>query len=354
MDNPARLAVRRLRKIGPYSETPNDVFPYVVPGVAETLERFEPLRRRLVPRQSVAQLNHSVIPNEMEQHQLCPLCGADGVRVLYDRSHSKYQYKAGRCAECSLLYRVPAIKVTRVPDLYNTGSYSAFLDGNYRAGRRSRYIRTMNTYGGFFDDGAGRRLLDFGSGTGVFVELALERGFDAYGVDLAPDAVDVANERLGSQRTWWGDPLDVPELRDQKFDIITLWSVLAHFADPLEQLSKLRSLLVPGGVLFIYTVNAQSLELKAYRNGWNCFTRNHLMFWEPATLAPMLRRAGFGGVAFRSFYPAAIELDRWTHSDESRQRVIDVVDRYQNGNMMRAAAINGQPEGSGLADAVKL
>ncbi len=263
------------------------------------------------------------------------------------------EYHVGRCSDCAPLYRVPAIQVSRVPDLYNTGNYSSFLDGKYTQGRRTKYERTMSAFGDL-DDGRQRRLLDFGSGTGTFIELAIERGFDAYGVDLAPDAVTVANERLGEERTWCGSPLEVPQVREGQFDVITLWSVLAHFADPVEQLSTLRELLAPNGILLIYTVNANSLELKAYRDAWNGFTRNHLMFWEPASLPRLLRTSGFGGVAFRPFYPISVERTTWPYSEADRQRLVTSVDRYQNGNMMRAVAINGNPEASGIEGAVRL
>ena len=52
-------------------------------------------------------------------------------------------------------------------------------------------------FGTLFDDGAGRRLLDFGCGTGTFLELAHRRGFDAYGVDLSPESVAHAREPTG-------------------------------------------------------------------------------------------------------------------------------------------------------------
>ena len=87
----------------------------------------------------------------------------------------------------------------------------------------------------------------------------------------------------------------------------------------------------------IYTVNANSLGLKAYGNGWNGFTRNHLMFWEPSTIAPMLRKAGFTNVAFRNQYPPGFNK---LEGDE-RSKVMGLVEKYQNGNMMRVCAING-------------
>jgi SAM-dependent methyltransferase len=153
-----------------------------------------------------------------------------------------------------------------------------------------------------------------------------------------------SGQRLGPNRAWCGDPVDVPELAEGGFDVITMWSVLAHFADPVQRLEMVRSLLAPGGVLLIYNVNAQSLELKAYTHAWSGFTKNHLMFWEPETLTPLLRRAGFSAVAYRPFYGGSVETGTGNLTDADRARVIDHVDRYRSGAMMRAMAINGPAE----------
>lgn len=326
--------------------------PYLIPGLPGLLERVEPTRRRMRRVHSLDELDLRLPPGDIEHHRPCPLCNADRVRITNRSLLSGY--RAGRCPECGLLYRVPAIKPERVPDLYKGGEYAEFLEGGYRKGRRGQYQRTMDAFDPLFDQGRGRRLLDFGCGTGIFLELALARGFDAVGVDLSPHAVEFANERLGSPRAWHGNPLHVPELSSGDFDLITMWSVLAHFAEPLRQLEEIRSLLKPGGALLIYTVNAQSLELKAYGGAWACFNKNHLIFWEPATLAPLLKRADFGSIAFRSFYGGSIEAGTGHLTSGQRTRIVRHIDRYQSGPMMRAVAFNGPAESAGIEGAVAL
>lgn len=353
MRNPIGLVVERLQESDRYGGISPHLLPYAVPGLAEMLERIEPTRRAASRPQSIAELQTVITPKKIEQFQYCPLCGADALRLMYrpvrydDEGKLHYRYKAGRCAECGLLQRTPGIKPTRVPDLYTGGGYAEFLTGKYLKGRRDKYERTMRSFAPFLDEGAGRRLLDFGCGTGEFLDMALERGFDAYGVDLAPDSIELARQRFGD-RAWCGSPLDVPALAEGGFDVITLWSVIAHFADPLEQLQQLRSLLAPGGALLVYTVNAQSLELKAYRHDWGCFDENHLLFWEPETLTPLLRKAGFEGVAYRPFYGKAIENGTWKLDQSIADRLVAHVDRYQSGNMMRAIAVNSPSDPVGI------
>jgi SAM-dependent methyltransferase len=62
----------------------------------------------------------------------------------------------------------------------------------------------MEPFGRLFRKGRGRRLLDFGCGNGLFLEMAHRRGFDCYGVDLAADAIEVARQRLTRDLETWG------------------------------------------------------------------------------------------------------------------------------------------------------
>ena len=91
-----------------------------------------------------------------------------------------------RCPSCGFLYRHPGIRPERLGELY-AGQYDKFLTGRYARKRQARYRMVMDAFGEVFADGAGRRLLDFGCGAGLFLELAHERGFDGYGVDLSAD-----------------------------------------------------------------------------------------------------------------------------------------------------------------------
>ena len=105
----------------------------------------------------------------------------------------------------------------------------------------------------------------------------------SYGVDLAEDAIAAARQRPGGAHTYHGAPSEIPEIAAGGFDVITMWSVLAHLAEPVEDLTMLRRLLAPDGVLLLLTVNAGSLKLKRQLETWDGFTPNHLIFFSPET-----------------------------------------------------------------------
>jgi 2-polyprenyl-3-methyl-5-hydroxy-6-metoxy-1,4-benzoquinol methylase len=241
-----------------------------------------------------------------------------------------------RCADCGFLYRNPGIRPERLGDLYGQGDYASFLSGRYARRRQEDYNLALNAFGDLFADGSGRRLLDYGCGIGLFLDVARERGFDPAGVDLAPDAVQEARRR--GHAAWLGAPEDVPEIATGGFDVITLWSVLAHLPRPAHDLSRLRKLLAPDGVLLIYTVNANSLLLKAYGRRWGGFTANHLIFSSPITLPALVRKAGFATVVLRPQYPRSVERGTAGLSSRQERRVRRAVERGNQGPLLRAAA----------------
>jgi SAM-dependent methyltransferase len=285
---------------------------------------------------------------EIEEILGCALCGERRVRALFHvrpGRAAQRRYHAVLCTGCGLLYRHPGIRPERLGDLYSRGGYRDFLTGHYAARRQDRYRLIMNAFAPLFAAGDGRRLLDFGSGAGLFLEVAHERGFAAYGVDLSPDSVEYARTRPGGANSFHGSPSEVPEIAAGGFDVVTLWSVLAHLPRPVEDLSMLRSLLTADGVLLVLTVNANSLSLKSKRAAWPGFTPNHLMFYSPPTLCRLLARVGFGAVVMRPTLPDHLASGKAALSERRLRRMRRVVAGGGNqGGMLRAVAFV-DPEG---------
>jgi SAM-dependent methyltransferase len=314
---------------------------YTLPGLAPLARaRWESTVRR-APLMTVEE--HAAVTGvgEIEEIIGCDLCGERRVRALFyvrpGRS-ARRRYHVVLCAGCGLLYRHPGIRPERLGDLYGSGAYGTFLTGHYAGRRRRRYRLVMNAFGRLFRKGAGRRLLDFGCGSGLFLELAHRRGFDGYGVDLAPDAVEHARTRPGGANAFYGSPRDVPEIAAGGFDVVTLWSVLAHLSRPAEDLTMLRELLTDDGALLVLTVNANSLDLKARRAQWGGFTPNHLKFFSPATLSLLLENAGFGAVVIRPMLPDHVAAGKSSLTPRQLRRMRRIVENRHEGNMLRAVA----------------
>jgi SAM-dependent methyltransferase len=312
-----------------------------IPGAATAHELSWQLRLRRAPILDTEEHCARTGLKEIEEAVGCSLCDERRVQPLFQPSSKtpgRWSYHVVRCPSCGFLYRNPGIKPERLGDLYAKKGYSKFLTGHYAEERQRRYELVMDAFDPVFRDGSGRRLFDFGSGAGLFLEVAHRRGFDTFGVDLSRSSVKEAHRRPGGANTFYGTPQDVPQIAAGGFDAITMWSVLAHLPCPVEDLTMMRSLLAPGGVLLILTVNANSLQLKRRGSGWNGFTPNHLKFFSPSTLPLLLKRAGFAAVAIKPMYGDKIEAGTTVKGDLTQRRIRRIVERGNRGNMMRAVA----------------
>jgi len=110
------------------------------------------------------------------------------------------------------------------------------------------------------------KLLDVGCSDGFFLQIAKGYGFDVYGVEVSKLAVSQARERLSHllesaeirlnrNRIFEGTVKEANFL-DEYFDIITLWDVCGQFSDPFDELSEIKRILSPGGLVIIRTRNA--------------------------------------------------------------------------------------------------
>ena len=134
-------------------------------------------------------------------------------------------------------------------------------------------------------------VLDAGCGRGEFLDLLVERGIEARGVDLDPGMVRRCREK-GHEDVEEADLLDVLE-RTQPGSLGAIFSaqVIEHL--PIEQLHRFLELglsrLRPGGLLIAETVNPHSpAALKAF---WVDPTHMHPLF--PETVLALCALSGY-------------------------------------------------------------
>jgi SAM-dependent methyltransferase len=139
------------------------------------------------------------------------------------------------------------------------------------------------------------RLLDVGCGSGTYLKLMRDLGWQVRGVELDEGAVETARKARLDVRQGTMDDLD-PEL-DGTFDAITVGHVIEHTHDPIAALSAARSVLKPGGILWIGTPNLGSLGASVFRARWRALEPpRHLVIFTGAALTVALHRAGFTDV----------------------------------------------------------
>lgn len=220
----------------------------------------------------------------------CYLCGGRVTLFL-----KKNGYKIYRCESCGL----------GRTDL--SGNYEAFVRNNYDKGyftgdpARSAYVnykddkpfilKNMRQFMRRVEKHKPHgKLLDVGCALGFFVELALSKGYDAYGFDPSDYAVGEAKKLVDADRIKEGTISSV-SYKPKSFDIITMFDVFEHLGDPGRDIAKLKTFLKDDGILVIATGNTSSLMAKVLKRKWTFYIPpQHLFFFDKKTMATLLAK----------------------------------------------------------------
>ena len=134
----------------------------------------------------------------------------------------------------------------------------------------------------------GARILDVGAGIGLFVQLAIEHGLEAQGIE--PSAF------LANYAVSHGLPVvnsSVPNYPPNSFDAVYMTDVVEHIADPASLLLTYNKILKSGGALFVTTPNVSSTLARVMRNRWWSYRLEHIGYYNKKTLKRLMSRTGF-------------------------------------------------------------
>ncbi len=235
----------------------------------------------------------------------CPVCGSPFQKVLDVKDHflSQEEFQILRCDGCRLRKTNPAPSPNSIGRYYETEEYLSHGDNQkglfawlYRQAKKvnlSRKARLLNQLAPH------AHLLDYGCGTGDFIQYCQELGFEARGAEPSAQALKHASPLVI-------DNIISPEeelAADTKYDIITMWHVLEHVHDPLEVIARLKEKLNTNGHLVIAVPNPDSTDAKhygAFWAGWD--VPRHLWHFEPEAMIKMASSLGLAHEATHAMW----------------------------------------------------
>jgi 2-polyprenyl-6-hydroxyphenyl methylase/3-demethylubiquinone-9 3-methyltransferase len=149
----------------------------------------------------------------------------------------------------------------------------------------------------------GKRVVDIGCGGGILTEAIAARGGETLGIDLGDKALGVARlHKLESGTTADYRLVSAEALAAEMpgaFDVVTCMEMLEHVPDPAAIVAACASLVRPGGVVVVSTINrnlksyalavvAAEYLLRLLPKG----THDYAKFLTPAEIAASARRSG--------------------------------------------------------------
>ena len=199
-----------------------------------------------------------------------------------------------KCKKCGLIYANPIPAEDSLNKYYSLISKEKFggIYGNiddrfeFLVGMSNKRLEKIERY-----VGSGKSLLDIGTGIGIFTGIALDRGWQAEGLELTQEDCQYAKEKFD---------LDLKQenfytfKEDRKYDVVTLFEVIEHLQNPLKDLKQINKLIKNDGMLVIATPIQDTLYGKKMKENnvfWNVIT--HLSYFTKDVMLNYLKEAGF-------------------------------------------------------------
>ena len=195
--------------------------------------------------------------------------------------------------DLGMLETFPQPLPERIPDYYNSKDYISHTDSkrnlienvyqivkSISIKRKLKLIKRISTNG--------KRLLDFGCGTGDFLVVAKNKGWKVVGIEPNVKARKIANVKTEGAVFETGQ---ISNFETNVFDVITLWHVFEHLPNLEEQIISFKKLLKPDGVLIIAVPNYRSYDAGYYKEFWAAYdVPRHLWHFSKSSISKLFDR----------------------------------------------------------------
>jgi 2-polyprenyl-3-methyl-5-hydroxy-6-metoxy-1,4-benzoquinol methylase len=223
-----------------------------------------------------------------------------------DYSVSKEIFELHHNPEYDLLITFPKPSPEKLPSYYESDDYISHTDG-----KRSLFERVYHLIKGIAlknklklinAQSTKGKLLDIGAGTGDFLVVAKNDGWNITGIEPSAKAKETAIKK----GVIFADSLS--ELENNSFDVITMWHVLEHVPNLEDYLSELKRLIKPTGTIVIAVPNFKSFDANFYGRHWAAYdVPRHIWHFSKTAIEKLFTEKGIKLTAvlpmkFDSFY----------------------------------------------------
>jgi len=247
------------------------------------------------------------------RYSACPVCSSTAITdkfTVRDYTVTNKVFPVAECSECTLRFTQDIPDAESIAAYYKSENYISHSDTSrglinniYKIVRK----RTLRQKRKLIERVTGKKsgdLLDYGSGTGAFLNEMQVAGWRGTGLEPDNGARKVANDLYGLLLKDTGELFDLPG----RYDVITLWHVLEHVHELHATIAQLKELLAEKGRLLIAVPNYTCYDEKAYGGYWAAYdVPRHLYHFSPESMNWLADKHGltireYKPMWFDSFY----------------------------------------------------
>lgn len=211
-----------------------------------------------------------------------------------DHSVSKKTFELHLNEKYDMLETKPAPTPNELPEYYKSDDYISHTDSKrnlleivYHQVRSIALKRKLNLINKLANKG---NLLDIGCGTGDFIKVAQQSGWNITGIEPDEHARAIANNKTNNAVH---NLEKLNQLPEKTYDIITLWHVLEHLPNLKEHIQLFKKLLKPDGTLIIAVPNYKSYDAHYYKEFWAAYdVPRHLWHFSKKSIALLFSEFG--------------------------------------------------------------
>ncbi|OEK02713.1 hypothetical protein BFP97_14790 [Roseivirga sp. 4D4] len=242
----------------------------------------------------------------------CPVCGNNQLEFhqeVPDYFGDQESFKLSLCKKCDTLSTNPRPDQTKITKYYKSNSYVSH--GDKKGGlftllyQRIQLINFKYKLSLLNKYTLNKKHLDFGCGTGSFLNLLSKKGWQVNGVEPDIKARTIAIEQYNIASTFQSlEALPINET----FSSISLFHVLEHVHSLEATLNQLISRLDNNGVIILALPNYKSYDAQCYQKFWAGYdVPRHLYHFSQKSIHQLAKNFGLNIVAthpmkFDSYY----------------------------------------------------
>jgi len=238
----------------------------------------------------------------MKEINECLICGSTKIEpflVCKDHTASQKMFEIKRCTSCGFKFTSPRPDDKDLGEYYKAESYVSHSDTKkglvntlYHWVRSYTLIKKLQLVMQHTKLKKGK-ILDYGAGTGAFLETCKKNKWEAYGIEPDETARKVMAEKF-SISSYVSLAEAGPDKSFNGFDVITAWHVLEHVPDLKETLNLFWSILKDKSILIVAVPNPDSYDAKHYKENWAAYdVPRHLWHFSPANMIKLCSDQGF-------------------------------------------------------------